>query len=46
MKNTGFNITVPHLYLPKSALNAESKSYIITLRFNIYGTLQINQFNY
>ncbi len=43
MKNTGFNITVPHSFSPISALNAESKSYITSLRFNIHGTFQINQ---
>jgi len=46
MRNTSFNITVPHILSPKSALNVESNSYIIGLRFNIHGALQINQHNY
>ena len=46
MKNTGFDITVPHLFSPMSALGAESNSYTITLRFNIHGTFQINQSNF
>ena len=28
MKDTGFNITVPHLFSPITALSTESKSYI------------------
>ena len=43
MRNTSLFITVPHLFSPISAFSAESKSYIIALRFNVYGTLQINQ---
>ncbi len=46
MGNTSFIITVPHLSKSISALSAESKSYIITLRFNVYGTFQINQSNF
>ncbi len=42
MRKTTFTTTVPHLFSPKSALSAESKTYIIALRFNVYGTLQIN----
>ncbi len=43
MRNTSFNITGPHLFSPKSAFSAESKSYIITSRFNVYEAFQINQ---
>ena len=43
MKNTSFTITVPHIFSPISALIAESKSYIITLRFNVHETFQINK---
>ena len=46
MRKAIFTITVPHFLSPISALSAESKSYIIiTSRFNIHGTLQINQSN-
>jgi len=41
MMNTSLTITVPHLFLPKSAQSAERNSYI--MRFNIHETLQINQ---
>ncbi len=34
MKNTSLVITVPHLSSPISAFGAESKSYILALRFN------------
>ena len=43
MRETTFTIAVPHLFSPKCALSAESKSYIITLRFKVHETLQINQ---
>ena len=43
MRNTSFNITVPHIFSPISAFCAEIKSYIITLRFDVYETFQINQ---
>ena len=43
MRNTSFNITVPHLFSPISAFCAEIKSYTITLRFNVYETLQTSQ---
>jgi hypothetical protein len=46
MQKATIAVTVPHLFSPLSALSAESKSYIITLRFNIHGTLQINQSNF
>ena len=46
MRNTSLIITVPHLFSPISASSAESKSYIIALRFNLYGTFQINQSNF
>ncbi len=38
MENTGFNITVPHLFSPISALSAESNSYIVALSFNVHET--------
>ena len=41
MRNTRFNITVPHQFSPISALIAESNSYIV--RFNVHETFQINQ---
>jgi hypothetical protein len=41
MNNTSFNITVPHLFSLKSALIAESKTYIF--RFNVHKMFQINQ---
>ena len=43
MENTGFNITIPYLFSPISAFNAENKPYII--RFNVHETFQINQLN-
>ena len=43
MGKTSFNITVPHLFSPISAMSAESKPYISLLRFKVYGTIQINQ---
>ncbi len=46
MRNTSLVITVPHLFLPISAPSAEGKSFITTLRFNLHGTLQINQSNF
>ena len=42
MRNTSNTVSIPHLFSPKSAHCAESKSYIITLRFNVQETLQIN----
>ncbi len=45
MRNTRFTITVPHLSSPISALNVESNSYIVALRFNVFETIQINQSN-
>ena len=45
MMNTNFNITVPHIFSPKSALSAESKSYN-SLRFKIQETFQLNQSNF
>ena len=42
MKNASLNITVPHLFSPISAMSAESKSYIIVLRFIVHETFQIN----
>jgi hypothetical protein len=44
MKNASFNITVPHLFSPKSAFSAESNSYIV--RFNVHETFQINHSNF
>jgi hypothetical protein len=53
--NNATSTTVPHLYLPETALNAESNSYTATLCFNVHdlsaciaqaGTLQINQSNF
>ncbi len=46
MENTSLAIIVPHLFSPISAFNAESKSYIISLRFNVHETLQINKSNF
>ncbi len=43
MRNTSFTITVPHLFTPISVQSAESNSHIITLRFNVQETIQINQ---
>jgi hypothetical protein len=40
MRNTSFTITVPTLFSPLSAFRAESRLYIITLRFNLHETLQ------
>ncbi len=42
MRKAIFTITVPHIYLPETALNAESNSYTATLCFNVQETLQIN----
>ncbi len=41
MRNATFTTTVPHLYLPETALNAESNSYTVTLCFNVHETFQI-----
>ncbi len=46
MRNTSFDITVPHLFSPISALSKESNSHITTIRFKFHGTLQINQSNF
>ncbi len=46
MKNTSFNITVPHIFASVSAFSVESKSYIIALRFNVQETFQLNQSNF
>ncbi len=40
MKNTSFNITVPHFFSPKSAFSAESSSYIV--RFNVHNYISQN----
>jgi hypothetical protein len=45
MRNIAFTITVPPLFSPLSVFCAESRSYIITSRFNFRETLQINQFD-
>ena len=42
MKNSKFAITVPYLFSSISAFSAESRLYIISLRFNVHATLQIN----
>jgi hypothetical protein len=44
MRKDTFDITASHLFLPISAQSVESNSYI--MRFNIYGTYQINQSNF
>ncbi len=41
MRNAHFTITIPLLFTSISALSAESKSYIITLCFNVHETSQI-----
>ena len=46
MKRNSITVTVPYLFSSISAFSAESNSYIIALRFNIHGALQINQHNY
>lgn len=46
MRKTHFTITIQHLFSPKSALSAESKLHITTLRFNVQETLQINPSNF
>ena len=45
MRKTTFTITATHLFSPISAQSAESKSYIVTLRFNVHETFQINLTN-
>ncbi len=40
MRKITFTITVPHLFSSVSAFSAESRSYIITSRFNLHETLQ------
>ena len=44
MRNTSFDITVPHQFSPISALIAESNSYIV--RFNVHEASQKNQSNF
>ena len=46
MRKTTFIITATHLFSPISAQSAESKSSIITLRFNVHGSLKINSSNF
>ncbi len=47
MEKTTFTIiTVTQLFSPISAFSAESKSYIITLRFKVNETLQTNSSNF
>ena len=46
MINTSLTITVPHLFSTISAISAESKSYIIALRFKFHEALQINRSNF
>ena len=46
MRNTSVTITVPHLFLPKSAFSAERKSCFFFPRFNVDETLQINTSNF
>ncbi len=41
MRGMSLGITVPHLFSPISASSAESESYIIKFRFNVYGTFQV-----
>ena len=43
MRKATSTITVPHLFSPISAFSAESKSHIITLRFNVHETFQTNK---
>ncbi len=45
MRNASFYITVPHIFSSVSAFSAESEPSIITSRFIVHGTFQINQFN-
>ncbi len=44
MKNTSFGITIPHSSSPISALSADRRSYIITLRLIVHGMFQIKQY--
>jgi len=46
MRNTSFTVSIPHLFSPISAQSAESQPYIITLRFTVQETIQINQSNF
>ena len=46
MRNTSLVITILHLLSPISAVSAEIKSYINTLRFGVCETFQINQSNF
>ena len=46
MRKTTFASAIPHLFSPISALSAESNSHIITPRFKVHETLQINQSNF
>ncbi len=46
MRKTHFTITIQHLFSPISALSAESRLHITTLRFNVHETLQINPSNF
>ncbi len=46
MQKTTFAITIPHSFLPISAYISEAHHTSITLRFCVYGTLQINQLNF
>ncbi len=41
MRNTSITVSIPHLFSPRSAFSAESKSYIVC--FNVHETFQINQ---
>jgi hypothetical protein len=46
MRHTSFIITVPHSFSPISSFSAETKSYILILRFIVQGALQINRSNF
>ena len=46
MGNTGFDITVPHIFSPISAICAESKLYFVKLRLIVSKTLRINALNF
>ena len=45
MKNTSFNITVPHSFLPISVFRRNSRSPVVPRHFKFHETLQINQSN-
>ena len=46
MQKASFAITIPHFFLPISAYISQANYILITSRFSVFKTLQINQSNF